>query len=357
MALSQLLHDMEAEHNSGYLHRNTLQTRRDSVPDMTPVDNALAANTKSRRLRSFARSKPSPTKSIPSHAKRHNSFKARLHAVSDSSTESMQVAKLDIDQTSQPLGMSRLQSASLAHLLVPPICFTADGSAFIIHDTKRLEAILPRYFGTNVYRSFHRQLNMYSFHSLTPLEKHHADLPTTSKVFRHEYFHRDADEATLAMIKRKQPRLENGDNVKWEEPAVKGSISPPPTLLSPVSMVDLPPTPKGHQLDVEASLPSHSQIAQVECPVWGIGPPAISWPIYGSFFEPRALGLYVPPPGSCRLSDVAPPPPEVINYWLSLSYRTPAYTPSVVHTSYFSPEQCWDDTSGLHHVSKAQPPL
>ena len=44
------------------------------------------------------------------------------------------------------------------------ISWTNDGRAFIVHDQDKLvETLLPLFFGQTKYRSFHRQLNMWSF--------------------------------------------------------------------------------------------------------------------------------------------------------------------------------------------------
>ena len=46
------------------------------------------------------------------------------------------------------------------------ICWTDDGRAFHINNTKDLAMLLPLFFGHSNYRSFHRQLNLWSFKRL-----------------------------------------------------------------------------------------------------------------------------------------------------------------------------------------------
>lgn len=43
------------------------------------------------------------------------------------------------------------------------VSWTSDGTAFTIHKPKEVISILPMFFGHTKYRSFHRQLNMWSY--------------------------------------------------------------------------------------------------------------------------------------------------------------------------------------------------
>ena len=52
------------------------------------------------------------------------------------------------------------------HDLKSILCWSTDGSAFFVHDPDRLVDLLPLFFGQTKYRSFHRQMNMWSFERL-----------------------------------------------------------------------------------------------------------------------------------------------------------------------------------------------
>ena len=66
------------------------------------------------------------------------------------------------------------------HHLESIICWTPDGQAFYVHDPDRLVEILPLFFGQTKYRSFHRQMNMWSFERLLTGRNKNA--------FHHPYF-------------------------------------------------------------------------------------------------------------------------------------------------------------------------
>ena len=62
-----------------------------------------------------------------------------------------------------PVKLHNLLDHAEKHGLQHIISWTDDGLAFVIHDTNKLVELLPLFFGQTKYRSFYRQMNMWSF--------------------------------------------------------------------------------------------------------------------------------------------------------------------------------------------------
>eukprot|EP00934_Nitzschia_sp_Nitz4_P003999 Nitzschia sp. Nitz4//scaffold33_size148984//2616//3251//NITZ4_002908-RA/size148984-processed-gene-0.152-mRNA-1//-1//CDS//3329548367//3989//frame0 len=58
--------------------------------------------------------------------------------------------------------LDHAESEGLQHV----VSWSPDGKSFTIHKPKQIIEILPMFFGHSKYRSFHRQLNMWSFRRL-----------------------------------------------------------------------------------------------------------------------------------------------------------------------------------------------
>ena len=75
-----------------------------------------------------------------------------------------------------------------------PISWSANGKSFEVTDIKELELQMPRYFNSDKYSSFVRQLNIYGFQIIKKGKK---------TTFRHPFFLKDSAEQ-LSLIKNKK---------------------------------------------------------------------------------------------------------------------------------------------------------
>jgi glycerophosphoryl diester phosphodiesterase len=115
------------------------------------------------------------------------------------------------------------------------ISWTKDGRAFVVHDPDRLSQLLPLFFGQTKYRSFQRQLHMWSFDRIVSGKERGARA--------HPYFIRGRrsilQHMTRECFKRKSEESETSSNSSkvssTKKPAVDAVVAPNVTKKEPTS--------------------------------------------------------------------------------------------------------------------------
>ncbi|XP_043106436.1 heat shock factor protein [Puntigrus tetrazona] len=104
-----------------------------------------------------------------------------------------------------PVFISKLWTLVEAQSTNDLICWSQDGSSFLVQDEQRFsKEVLPLYFKHSNMTSFVRQLNMYGFHKVVCSDTglHKADSQVNCVEFQHDSFQR-AQAHLLGLIRRK----------------------------------------------------------------------------------------------------------------------------------------------------------
>ncbi|DAZ94531.1 TPA: hypothetical protein N0F65_001547, partial [Lagenidium giganteum] len=115
------------------------------------------------------------------------------------------------------------------------LCWTADGTAFEIHDMDQMmNHVLPKYFKHRKYTSFQRQLNYFNFRKWT---KSKAVVCTFSNPF----FLRDQPDLAWRINRKKSTPSHSSNSAKTLTSTVGSSMVRPALPIMPQSTVTAPP--------------------------------------------------------------------------------------------------------------------